>query len=201
MPELAGARPVEGALRGARRHLDRTAAKAGGALDPLLAALDRATIEVAEVVRLLEGVGASIGGDSNRLQFVDDRLFALRDVARKHRVPVGGLPALRQDIAAKLAAITDSSAERGRLEKRAAEALSAARKRAALRLDKAIAKELPPLKLEKARFATRIEPLPEAEWGAEGRDRVAFEVSTNPGTPLGAIGRIASGGELARFML
>ena len=211
MTELAGARPVEGALRGARRHLDRIAAKAGGALDPLLAALDRATIEVAEVVRLLEGVGASIGGDSNRLQFVDDRLFALRDVARKHRVPVGGLPALRQDIAAKLAAITDSSAERGRLEKRAAEArtafvgraeaLSAARKSAALRLDKAIAKELPPLKLEKARFATRIEPLPEAEWGAEGRDRVAFEVSTNPGMPLGAIGRIASGGELARFML
>jgi len=211
MSELAGARPVEGALRAARRHLDRAAAKAGGALDPVMAALDRAAIEAAEVVRLLEGVGATVGGDSNRLQFVDDRLFALRDVARKHRVDVAGLPALRQDIAAKLAAITDSSAERAKLEKRAAEArtayiarteaLTAARKSAADKLDKAIARELPPLKLEKARFATRLELLPESDWGADGRDRVAFEVSTNPGAPLGPIGRIASGGELARFML
>ncbi len=211
MAELSGARPVEAALRGARRHLERVAAKAGGALDPVLGALDRAAIEVAEVVRLLESVGASIEGDSSRLQFVDDRLFALRDVARKHRVDVSGLPQLRQEVAAKLAAITDSSAERARLEKRAAEArtayigqaetLSAARKAAAAKLDKVIAKELPPLKLEKARFATRIEPLSEGDWGAEGRDRVAFEVSTNPGTPLGPIGRIASGGELARFML
>ena len=211
MSELAGARPVEGALRAARRHLDRAAAKAGGALDPVMAALDRAAIEAAEVVRLLEGVGATVGGDSNRLQFVDDRLFALRDVGRKHRVDVAGLPALRQDIAAKLAAITDSSAERAKLEKRAAEArtayiaraeaLTAARKSAADKLDKAIARELPPLKLEKARFATRLELLPESDWGADGRDRVAFEVSTNPGAPLGPIGRIASGGELARFML
>ncbi len=211
MAELAGARPVEGALRGARRHLDRVAAKAGGALDPITAALDRAAIEVAEVARLLEGVGASVEGDSVRLQFVDDRLFALRDVARKHRVEVAELPALRQETAGKLAAIIDSSAERARLEKRSAEArmayvaraeaLSAARGSAAAALDKAIARELPPLKLEKARFATRIEALPETEWSAEGRDRVAFEVATNPGTPLGPIGRIASGGELARFML
>ncbi|HEY7610981.1 MAG TPA: DNA repair protein RecN, partial [Alphaproteobacteria bacterium] len=211
MAELAGARPVEGALRAARRHLDRAAAKAGGALDAVMAALDRAAIEAAEVVRLLEGVGAAVEGDSSRLQLVDDRLFALRDVARKHRVDVAALPALRQDIAAKLAAITDSSAERAKLEKRAAEArtayiaraeaLTAARKAAGASLDKAIAKELPPLKLEKARFATRLDPLPEGEWGAQGRDRVAFEVSTNPGAPLGAIGRIASGGELARFML
>jgi len=211
MSELAGARPVEGALRAARRHLDRAAAKAGGALDPVMAALDRAAIEAAEVVRLLEGVGATVGGDSNRLQFVDDRLFALRDVGRKHRVDVAGLPALRQDIAAKLAAITDSSVERAKLERRAAEArtayiaraeaLTAARKSAADKLDKAIARELPPLKLEKARFATRLELLPESDWGADGRDRVAFEVSTNPGAPLGPIGRIASGGELARFML
>ncbi len=211
MAELSGARPVEGALRSARRHLDRIAGKAGAALDPVMAALDRAAIEVGEVLRLLERVGASIEGDTSRLQTVDDRLFALRDLARKHRVDVAGLPALRQDIAARLAAITDSSAERARLEKRAAEArttyvaraeaLTDARKAAAARLDKAIAKELPPLKLEKARFATRIDAAPESEWSADGRDRVAFEVSTNPGAPLGAIGRIASGGELARFML
>ncbi|MCW5770826.1 MAG: DNA repair protein RecN [Rhodospirillaceae bacterium] len=211
MSEISGSKPVEAALRGARRQLDRIAAKVGGALDPVLAALDRAAIEVGEALRLLDAVGNSVESDSARLQTVDDRLFALRDLARKHRIEVGGLPALRQEIAAKLAAITDSSAERGRLEKRAAEArtaytvtaeaVSRARKAAAAALDKAIMRELPPLKLDKARFATRIEPLPESEWGAAGCDRVAFEVATNPGAPLGAIGRIASGGELARFML
>jgi len=211
MSELSGAKPVEAALRGARRHLERIAAKAGPALDPALAALDRAAIELGEAIKLLESLGATVVAESARLQHVDDRLFALRDIARKHRVAVAGLPELRREIAAKLAAITDSSASRARLEKRAAEArtayiaeaeaLSAARKSAALQLDKAIARELPPLKLDKARFATRIEPLPEGDWSAEGRDRVAFEVSTNPGAPLGPIGRIASGGELARFML
>jgi len=209
--ELGGAKPVEGNLRAARRHLERIAAKVGGALDPALAALDRAAIELAEAQRLLDAAGAAIDADSARLQHVDDRLFALRDLARKHRTDVAGLPALRDAVAAKLAAITDGSAERARLEKRAAEtraayiaraeALTAARNKAAAALDKAIAKELPPLKLEKARFATRIDAAPESEWSAEGRDRVAFEVSTNPGTPLGPIGRIASGGELARFML
>jgi DNA repair protein RecN (Recombination protein N) len=211
MGELAGARPVEAALRAARRQLERIAAKAGSLLDPAMAALDRAAIELAEALRLLEGAGASIDSDSARLQRVDDRLFALRDLARKHRVGVAELPALHEEIAARLAAITDGAAERARLEKRAAEARTAyiakaeaasrARKAAAAALDRAIARELPPLKLDKARFATRIETVPEADWGPDGCDRVAFEVATNPGAPLGAIGRIASGGELARFML
>ncbi len=209
--ELAGAKPVEAVLRTARRHLDRIAAKTGGLLDPAIAGLDRAAIELAEVLRQLGSVGAKIDADSNRLQTVDDRLFALRDLARKHRVEIGALAALGRSIAAKLAAIADDSEARGRLEKRAvetrlayakcAEALTAARKAAAAKLDKLIMKELPPLKLEKAKFATRIEALPDSEWGPAGADRVAFEVATNPGAPLGPIGRIASGGELARFML
>jgi DNA repair protein RecN (Recombination protein N) len=83
----------------------------------------------------------------------------------------------------------------------AAATLSKARGEAAGRLDRAIMAELPPLKLERAKFATRLVPLAEVAWGEEGIERVAFEVATNPGTPLGAIAKIASGGELARFML
>src|SRR4030095_78735 len=76
-----------------------------------------------------------------------------------------------------------------------------ARARAARRLDTAINTELPPLKLDKARFATRLEPLPDSEWGARGRERVVFEITTNPGMPPGPLSKIASGGELSRFLL
>jgi DNA repair protein RecN (Recombination protein N) len=209
--EIGGARPIEAALRTARRHLDRIAAKTGGRLDAAIAALEQASIAIAEAQRELGSLAAAVESDSNRLQVVDDRLFALRDLARKHRVEAAALPALRDSIAAKLAAIVDQGEAKARLEKRVAaargdyarcaEALTAARRSAAAKLDKLIARELPPLKLEKARFATRIDPLPEAEWGESGADRIAFEVSTHPGAPLGPIGAIASGGELARFML
>ncbi|MBX6323110.1 MAG: DNA repair protein RecN, partial [Rhodospirillaceae bacterium] len=83
----------------------------------------------------------------------------------------------------------------------AAQALSRARARAAARLDRAVNAELPPLRLDKARFRTRIDPLDEPDWGESGLDRVAFEVTTNPGMPPGPLARIASGGELSRFML
>ncbi len=211
MSDLGGAKPVETTLRNARRHLDRIAAKIGNTLDPVLGALDRAAIEIADALRQLDAIGAAVEADSNRLQSVDDRLFALRDLARKHRIEVGALAELRAEVARRLAAIVDKGEEKARLDKRvaatraayAAEAagLTAARKQAGAALDKAMAKELPPLKLDKARFATRVEPLPEAEWNAAGADRVAFEVATNPGAAPGPIGRIASGGELSRFML
>ncbi len=211
LTELGGARSVDATLRSARRHLERAAAKTGAVFEPILAAIDRADIELAEAVKQLRAVGATLDTAASRLPAVDDRLFALRDVARKHRVALGALPALRRDIAGKLAAIADHGEEAVRLEQRAAAArgayeqraaaLSEARRAAGALLDKAIAKELPPLKLEKARFATRIEPLPENEWHAAGADRVVFEVATNAGTPLAPIGHIASGGELARFML
>lgn len=211
LAEVGGTTPVDESLRKAQAHLERVADKAGDMLSNVIDALDRATVEAAEAIAQLEVVGSEIGGDEARQQAVDDRLFALRDAARKHRVTVADLPRIRDEFRASLDAIDnqDSGLEKLRAaaaESReafvaAAEKLSEGRKEAARRLDEAVAHELPPLKLENATFHTRTDPRPEAEWGPRGTDNVAFEVSTNPGTPLGPIGRIASGGELARFML
>src|SRR5262249_23351894 len=133
------------------------------------------------------------------------------ELSRKHRVPVTGLADLLADLKRRLALIEGKSADLGSLKKaaeqtraayrEAAEALGTARAKAAKAMDAAVNKELPPVKLEKARFATRIETLPEADWGEAGWDRVQFQVATNPGASPGPINRIASGGELARFML
>src|SRR5690606_9426551 len=109
LSDLAGAKPVEAALRSAYRQLERISAKAGGALDQPMAAIDRTLIELSEALRQLEAIGRSIESNAQRLQQVDDRLFAMRDLARKHRVDIADLPALRRDIAARLAAIADDS--------------------------------------------------------------------------------------------
>lgn len=204
-------RPVEDALGAARAHLDRIAGRAGGRLDPVIAAFERATLETAEAMALLTAAGEAIDLDGNRLDGVEERLFALRELARKHGTEVDALPALRDEIADRLAALDDQSGAIARLADAVADAratyvgaarrLSEARAAAAATLDAAMAAELPPLKLEKAVFRTRVELLDEADWGPAGIDRVSFEVATNPGAPPGPIGRIASGGELARFML
>ncbi len=202
---------LEGTLGRARRQLERAAEKAAGRLDPALAALDRAALELGEVLAALTAFGSALDAEPGRLDAVEERLYALRDLARKHQVPSDGLAPLRDTFAARLAAID----ERGEAEQQheqavaaareayvgAARALSAARAEAAARLDRAIMAELPPLKLERARFATRLAPLAEEEGGEEGMERVGFEVATNPGSPMGPIAKIASGGELARFML
>jgi DNA repair protein RecN (Recombination protein N) len=202
---------VDGRLRGAQRLVERAAEKAGGRLAAASAALERASVELGEAIAELQAFGASLEFEPGRLEAVDERLYALRDAARKHQVSSDALPALRATLAERLAALE----ERGDAGTRhaqavadtrmsyiaAAKALGAARKTAAERLDRAIAAELPPLKLEKARFETRVAPLDEANWQADGVERVAFEVATNPNTPAGAIAKIASGGELARFML
>jgi DNA repair protein RecN (Recombination protein N) len=126
-------------------------------------------------------------------------------------VPVDDLAALRERIEAQLTRLDDRSGSLARLTKAeaearqayigAAEALSQARRKTAGKLDKAVMAELAPLKLEKARFVTVVDRLEEPQWGPSGLDRVAFEVATNPGSAPGPIGRIASGGELARFLL
>ncbi len=209
--ELAGDRGAELSLSAARRALERVADRAGGAFDPIIAALDRAAIEVGEALGALEAAAAGIETDSQSLDSVDDRLFELRRVARRHGVAVDDLPALRAQLAERLAGLDDqegrlAAASRESQQKRqayrkAAEALSAARRKAADKLDAAVARELAPLKLERARFKTAIEALEESEWSESGIDRVAFLVSTNPGQPAGPLAKIASGGELARFML
>jgi DNA repair protein RecN (Recombination protein N) len=209
--ELAGDRGGESLLNQARRRLDRIADKAGGRLDPAVAALDRAQAELAEAAEQLQRVARDLDADPRRLERIEDRLFGLRDLARKHHVAVDELAALAERVEAQLAklddrsgalaALTQAEAAQRQAYSALAEKLSAARRKTAAKLDKAVMAELPPLKLDKARFVTRIEALAEPQWGPSGRDRVTFEVATNPGSTPGPIGRIASGGELARFLL
>ncbi len=209
--EVTGDRPVDEALRLAARHLERVADKTAGALDTVIAAFERAVAETTDAVAELERVGQNLDSDAGRLQVVDDRLFALRDLARKHRVEADQLPALHNDLRARLDALESQDTElsrlagvvettrRGYLE--IARKLSAARKKAAGRLDKAVGAELPPLKLDKARFVTSLGLLDDTAWTADGIDKVAFQIATNPGADPGPLGKIASGGELSRFML
>ncbi|MEO5373345.1 MAG: DNA repair protein RecN [Alphaproteobacteria bacterium] len=202
---------IEGTLRTARRQLERVADRAGGRLDPVVAGLDRAAVEAAEAIALLERLSAELDLDPARLEQAEERLFALRAVARKQGVEVDGLAALRDRLRARLAALEDGGgaiASLGRAEQaarttyiEAARSLSRDRTAAAAALDRAVGTELAPLKLERAVFRTAVQPLDEGEWSDAGLDRVAFEVATNPGTAPGPIHRIASGGELARFML
>jgi len=208
---LAHKGEVEANLRTAERALERVAAKAEGRLDPVIAALARAADEAAEARNLLDRVSASIDLDPSALEKVEERLFALRAVARKHGVPVDDLAALRDRMSGELQALDaggDGVTRLAAAEAKALAAYAAAAKKlsqdrikAAERIDRAVAGELPPLKLDKATFQTRVEPLPESDWTETGMDRVAFEVSTNPGTLPGPLGKITSGGELSRFML
>ncbi|MDP6774392.1 MAG: DNA repair protein RecN [Rhodospirillales bacterium] len=209
--ELGSGQGVEASLRGAARHLEKAAEKADGRLDGVIAALDRAVIEAAEVSAGLERLSGAIDLDPRHLEGVEERLFALRALARKHGVEVDDLPATGERLTAQFAALRDGGAAVERLRRDEAASrdafiqvagdLSAARREAAARLDEAVARELGPLKLGKAVFATRVTPLDEGDWSESGADRVVFQAATNPGAPPGPLNRIASGGELARFAL
>ena len=198
-------------LGAAERRLERSADAAPELLESAVAALGRALIEAGEAEAALEGALRSLDSEGGTVEQVEERLFALRDAARKHRMPVDALPALLAETRALLEGIdagADSleGAERVARDARdvfrqAAQALSVARAKAASRLAKAVAAELPPLRLERARMRVQLEPLSEADWGADGAERVAFEICTNPGQPYGPLAKIASGGELSRFML
>jgi DNA repair protein RecN (Recombination protein N) len=209
--ELAGDRGVELSLSVARRALERVADRAAGAFDRIIAALDAAAIEIGEAVSAIEAEAGLFEAGGQDLTSVDDRLFDLRRVARRHGVAVDDLPGLQASLAERLGRLEDrdglvaAAAQKAALARQiyveAAMALSAARRIGAEQLDAAVARELKPLKLERARFLTEISPLAESDWGPAGADLVVFAVSTNPGQPPGPLTRIASGGELARFML
>jgi DNA repair protein RecN (Recombination protein N) len=197
-------------LRQAARRLDRVAGE-HDKLAEALAAIDRAVIEASEAEDRLAEAAEALSYDPARLEEAEARLFELRGLARKHRVEPDALAALGEELAAKLAAIEAGTEHIGALERAvaagradyeaAAAELSRLRAAAAARLDLAVERELGPLKLDSAKFRTVIEPLGEAQWGAHGRDRVEFEISTNPGAPFAPLTRIASGGELSRFIL
>jgi DNA repair protein RecN (Recombination protein N) len=197
-------------LRQAARRLQRI----GGEHDKLgeaLAALDRAVIEASEGEDRLAEAADALAYDPPRLEEAETRLFEIRAVARKHRVDPDSLPALAEELSGRLAALEAGGRGLALLERTVSESraayeaaavrLTELRTAAAARLDVAVARELAPLKLDAARFRTVIEPLPEPQWSGRGRDRVEFEVSTNPGAPFAPLTRIASGGELSRFIL
>jgi DNA repair protein RecN (Recombination protein N) len=196
------------ALATALRRLERRAALAPGLIEPVVKAIDTALTALEEARTHLEGALRAAEYDPQELERIEERLFALRAAARKYNVPVDELNALGSRYASEVALI-DAGAERlAALEKQAqaaalryreaAQALSAQRRKAALRLDKAVNAELKPLKLDRAQFSTEIENTDE---GPDGMDRVEFWVRTNPGTRPGPLMKIASGGELARFLL
>lgn len=197
-------------LRQAARALDRIA-REHIALGEALAAIDRALIEGSVVEEQLREATRELVYDAAVLEADETRLFDLRALARKHRVQPDDLAALTVQLAAKLAAIEAGDAGLAALQKRcaetraafdaAADALTVTRTAAAAKLDAAVAGELAPLKLDAARFRTVIAPLPDTAWGAAGKDRVEFEISTNPGAPFAPMIKIASGGELSRFIL
>lgn len=209
--ELEHGKGAVSALSAAHRLIERNADKAAGRLDAPLAALERALSEATEAQAQLEAAREALEFDPARLEKIEERLFALRAAARKHSVIVAELAPLAETMTAQLAALDDGEAGLKKLAAAAkaaraayvsaAEVQAAARRKGAAKLDKAVSSELAPLRLEKAKFVTEVAALPEADWSEAGTDRVQFTVATNPGTPPAPIAKIASGGELSRFLL
>ena len=206
--EAAGMQGAEGAASDALRWLSGVADRAQGHLDAPMESLERALEALDEAGRGIEDAMEALYFDASDLEAAEERLFAIRAQARKHGVAPDDLAAFADGLRERLSAL-DAGA--GRLKAlraevaaaqaaydAAADALGDLRREAAGRLDAAMAAELAPLKMERALFRTEVEP---AEPGPEGRDAVQFAVATNPGAPPGPINRIASGGELSRFLL
>jgi DNA repair protein RecN (Recombination protein N) len=199
---------AEGRMRDALRWLEGAADKAEGRLDAPLEALARALIELGEAQGGVEHALEALDFDPGELERLEERLFAIRALARKHGVLPDDLGGFANALRERLAAIDGGAAGLARLSKAVAEAEAAyqaeaqrvtgARRMAAGRLDAAMAAELAPLKMERAVFASEITA---GEPGPEGVDAVTFTVATNPGAPSGPLNRIASGGELSRFLL
>ncbi len=197
-------------LVGLARRLERKAAELPGLLEPTITALGAALDNLEETRRGLEEAMRACEFDQNELERSEERLFALRAAGRKHQVPVDDLPAVAAEFAARLAdidvgggrlrALEASVAEALASYRRAAGTLSKRRREAAKALEAAVNAELPALKLEAARFIVAQETDADAV-SPEGLDRVAFHVRTNPGTEPGPLMKVASGGELSRFLL
>ena len=204
---LGGSDGAVAQLRQAARRIERGAAE-HPLLGEALAALDRAVIEASEAEDRIARAADALAFDPGRLDQAEARLFDIRALARKHRVEPDALAALGAQMREQLAALHAGNDHIAELDHRlstaresyAAAAIELTRRRheAGARLDAAVAAELAPLKLDSARFRTAIAP---TEPGPSGTDRVEFEVSTNPGSPFGPLTRIASGGEMSRFIL
>jgi DNA repair protein RecN (Recombination protein N) len=205
---ISGPQSPVPSLATALRRLERRGAQAPALIEPVVRAIDAALTALEEGRAHLEGALRAAEYDPKELERIEERLFALRAASRKYNVPVDDLNALATRYAGELALIDAGAGRLAALEKEAqaaaaryreaAQALSAKRRKSALKLDKAVNAELKPLKLDRARFSTEIAS---ADEGPDGIDRVEFWVRTNPGTRPGPLMKIASGGELARFLL
>ncbi|NVO27046.1 DNA repair protein RecN [Donghicola sp. C2-DW-16] len=199
---------AEGAMGNGMRWLDGIAADADGQLDEPIAALGRALNELGEATQGVERVLENLDFNPAELEGLEERLFAIRGLARKHGVAPDDLGTFAEELRTRLTRLDAGEGDIGRLRAElkaaeiayasSAEALTASRTDAAARLDRAVMDELAPLKMERAVFHTLIEA---GDAGPEGRDNVSFTVATNPGAPAGQLAKIASGGELSRFLL
>ena len=206
--QALGLNGAEGMMGDASRWLADAAEQAEGTLENALASLDRAMTELSEAQSNVETCMDTLSFNPHELELVEERLFAIRGLARKHDVLADELGPFADQLRERLSALDRGASDLADLEKAlisatanydaAASELTAARRKAAAKLDKAMARELAPLKMERAVFVTDITA---SEAGPDGVDTVAFTVATNPGAPAGPIGKIASGGELSRFLL
>lgn len=202
---------IQSSMRQAQSAMDKANRLVDGKYDEIIETLERALIETSEAINQIEEASSNISVDGHTLESIEERLFALRALARKHQVAVDDLADTLEEFKQKLATIelgVDGINELRRQEENAkldylksANELSKQRKTSALKLDNQIMLELPPLKMEKAKFITQVEKLEESSWNEYGFDNVYFTVATNPNSPQGPINKIASGGELSRFML
>jgi DNA repair protein RecN (Recombination protein N) len=206
--QALGREGAEGMMSDAMRWLDGAADAVEGRLEEPLAALSRAMVELDDAAQGVETCLDALEFNPHDLELAEERLFAIRALARKHNIAPDELPTLAQDLTAKLdlldmgagglkdlnAAVAAAKAAYDE----AAGVLSRARKSAAQALDLAMGAELVPLKMERAVFTTQVK---DADPSAIGVDQVDFVVATNPGAPAGPLAKIASGGELSRFLL
>ncbi|WP_424179231.1 DNA repair protein RecN [Yoonia sp. TsM2_T14_4] len=206
--EALGLQGAEGLVNDASRWLQGAADKAEGQLDPALTAIEAMMLSLDDAQRAIETCLDALTFDPFALEQAEERLFAIRGLARKHDVLPDDLRGFADDLRGRLAVLDGSSGDLQALAAQvqcaqaaydaAAANLRAKRQGAARKLDLAMAAELAPLKMERAVFTTEIT---DADSGPDGGDAVAFTVATNPGAPTGPINKIASGGELSRFLL
>ena len=199
---------AEGAMMDALRWLETSADNADGRLEEPIATLSRAASELSDAQRGVDECLQALDFNPLELEATEERLFAIRDLARKHSVLPDSLAEFGDELRVRLNAIDTGADQIKELQTALdvakdgyngiADKLTAARQKAAVKLDKAMSAELKPLKMERAVFTTDVTDIGA---GSEGRDMVAFTVATNPGAPSGPIEKIASGGELSRFLL
>ena len=203
-----GVNGAESLILDAMRWIETASRKSDGPFDDALASLSRATTELGEAIGIIEGLVATLDFDAHELEMLEERLFEIRGLSRKHKIPSDKLYNFKAELENKVAEFSFGAETLSSLEDKirvcdneynvAASKLNKSRLIAGAKLDKLVREELPFLKMENANFETNIVP---AQRSANGSDDVSFVVSTNKGTAKGQIGKIASGGELSRFLL